>query len=410
MKKFLIKVALVAYTIIILCFCGCSGCSDNGKEEKFEVTFMVDNEVCSSCEIPFGKTIMPPQLEERAGYVFKGWYLSCEYIQKWNFDADVVKDNITLYGYWLTESENNFNVLFYDGEELIANEKVKAGLKTSEFFPPDKAGYNFTGWYYESSPFDFNTEVNDDIILHAKWELIIYTVIFTADGETIKECKYTVENKYIDIPSAPEKQYYTCEWESFNLELKDVEVNAVYTPVIYTATFICDGEITRKTCYTVEDKVIMPEPPEKAGYTAEWSGLPITGGDITLTAVYTPIVYTVRFIAFGEIIDEVNYTVINNTITPPAVPELRGFSGEWEEINLTTGDRDIYAVYKLIDYKVTFIADGEIIAVRYYNIEDMKINVPKIPEKDGYTAKWEDFDLSELNDITVKAEYEPIRI
>ena len=38
----------------------------------------------------------------RPGYTFAGWYSDAACTQKWDFDADVVADNVTLYGRWLS--------------------------------------------------------------------------------------------------------------------------------------------------------------------------------------------------------------------------------------------------------------------------------------------------------------------
>ena len=48
------------------------------------------------------------------------------------------------------------------------------------------------------------------------------------------------------------------------------------------------------------------------------------------------------------------------------------------------------------------MADGEIISQQSYTITNKRITEPSVPEKAGYTAKWESYELK-LEDITVKA-------
>lgn len=48
-----------------------------------------------------GAHIVCPQLPERYGRTFLGWYSDDEYSRKWNFEEDTVKGNMTLYARWL---------------------------------------------------------------------------------------------------------------------------------------------------------------------------------------------------------------------------------------------------------------------------------------------------------------------
>ncbi len=64
----------------------------------------------------------------------------------------------------------------------------------------------------------------------------------------------------------------------------------------------------------------------------------------------------------------------------------------------------VYAKWSPIEYTVTFVADDETVAERTYIIEDESVDVPEIPKKDGYFGAWEDFQLCAC-DITVNAIY-----
>ena len=39
------------------------------------------------------------------------------------------------------------------------------------------------------------------------------------------------------------------------------------------------------------------------------------------------------------------------------------------------------------------MADNKVVDVLEYNIENTEIEVPEVPAKSGYTAKWEEFNL-----------------
>ncbi|MBO5511008.1 MAG: leucine-rich repeat domain-containing protein [Clostridia bacterium] len=58
-------------------------------------------------------------------------------------------------------------------------------------------------------------------------------------------------------------------------------------------------------------------------------------------------------------------------------------------------------------FTITFIADGKTVATVPYWNTDHSIEIPAVPHKPGYTGVWEDFDLSNGGNITVHAIYTP---
>ena len=247
-----------------------------------------------------------------------------------------------------------------------------------------------------------------NIIVNAVYTPIEYTVTFVADGATVDTVLYTVENRDIAEPLVPEKTGYYAEWENYALTTGNVTVNAVYTPVVYTVTFVADNETVAERTYTVEDNTFAaPSVPNKVGYTGVWETYSLKTGDMTVNAVYTPIEYTVTFVADGATVDTVLYTVENRDITEPLVPEKTGYSAEWENYALTADNVTVNAVYTPVVYTVTFVADGETIAERTYTIEHTEVAAPPVPSKEHYTAAWEEYFLT-TGDLTVNAVYTPI--
>ena len=264
---------------------------------------------------------------------------------------------------------------------------------------PEKAGY--TGAWEEYELTLGNVTVN------AVYTPIEYTVTFIADDVTVGADSYTVEDKEITEPEVPEKAGYTGIWEEYELTLGNVTVNAVYTPIEYTVTFMADGVTVGADSYTVEDKEITePDVPEKAGYTGVWEEYELTLGNVTVNTVYTPIEYTVTFIADDVTVGADSYTVEDKEITEPEVPEKAGYTGAWEEYELTLGNVTVNAVYTPIEYTVTFIADDVTVGADSYTVEDKEITEPEVPEKAGYTGIWEEYELT-LGNVTVNAVYTP---
>ena len=63
---------------------------------------------------------------------------------------------------------------------------------------------------------------------------------------------------------------------------------------------------------------------------------------------------------------------------------------------------------RTVEFKITFVADGKTVATVPYWTTDHNIEIPAVPHKPGYSGVWEDFDLSNGGNITVHAIYTPI--
>ena len=299
---------------------------------------------------------------------------------------------------------------------------VKEGYRA--FWPEFKHLIMNDELYFENGTYSFTVVV--------EYEIINYSVIFKADGVQVGETQYyNIENKEITIPEVPAKEGYTGVWEEFNLdELGDKVINAVYTEIVkppviepetYYITFVDKfGNVIEKIPFTVEtDPSTIKAPstvPELAGYNVSWPSFTLfdekrfeeTGTySFTVTAVYEAINYTATFMADGKVVAEITFTVETKSITEPAIPEKAGYTAVWSSYTLGTEDITIDAIYSTISYKVTFMADGEEVAVRYYTVENKEIDEPAVPAKEGYTGEWEEYTL-DLGDKVVNAVYTEI--
>ena len=128
----------------------------------------------------------------------------------------------------------------------------------------------------------------------------------------------------------------------------------VYTPVEYLITFTAEGKIVWAGTYTVEDEgVEEPEVPQKRGYEGRWRDYTLLPGGVAVSAVYTPIEYTISFIADGKTVAERKFTVEDeDALLPPALPEKVGHSGAWEEFSFDYADLEVHAVYTPLSYAV----------------------------------------------------------
>ena len=99
----------------------------------------------------------------------------------------------------------------------------------------------------------------------------------------------------------PAKAGHTGAWDrsDFTHITEDLTVTAVYTKEQYTVTFLVEGEeyASLKVAYD-EALTEIPEVPAKAGHTGSWDRSDFTHitEDLTVTAVYTPMLFTVTYL------------------------------------------------------------------------------------------------------------------
>lgn len=310
-------------------------------------------------------------------------------------------------------SEDLYSVQFVAGDEVI--DTVIYVFGTEEIDEPaipeafEKLGYTAAWGEYELNE-------TKRLTVELEYEAIVYKATFVADGKVVEVVDFTVEDETIDEPEVPAKEGYTGVWEDYTLEAKDITINAVYTaiekPVVveYTATFVADGKVVAVVKFTAEDKTIdEPDVPAKTGYTGAWEDYKLEAKDITINAVYTAIEYTATFKADGKVVGTVKFTVETKSLTEPAVPEKTGYVGAWEKYTLEPKDITINAIYTAEEYEATFVADGKVVAVVKFTVEDNSITEPAVPAKEGYTGVWEEYKL-EAKDITINAIYTAIDV
>ena len=265
-----------------------------------------------------------------------------------------------------------YTITYYKNLDNASNPNPASYTVISEDFniePLSFEGYNFLGWYSDSAlktPADTLIEKGSsgNLVFYGKWELEEHSAIFKADGIPVGEVKFNEFTSLIDEPAVPEKNGYTGAWESYSLGAEDITVNAVYTPIIYTITYYerLDGVTNvNKTEYTVESEDFTISPLKHQHYLFD-----------------------------GWFTDEICTALADTNIE-------KG----------TTGNVVLYAKWTAKEYTVTFKADGETVANVGFTVETESIQKPEVPKKAGYNAKWEAFMLG-TESFTVNAVYTPI--
>ena len=129
-----------------------------------------------------GSRIHQPSNPTKSGNAFVGWYTdNGTFLNAWDFDNDIVEDDITLYAKWNAQ----YTVEFRNGSTLLNRVTVKPSEKLTLPTAPTKSdserAYDFMGWAttnntyvsndkYVASPdflWDFDDEVTSDMTLYA---------------------------------------------------------------------------------------------------------------------------------------------------------------------------------------------------------------------------------------------------
>lgn len=358
--------------------------TDNTDENVYYAAFFADGKLVSKVQYTSGaESIAEPKVPEKTGYTGKwaGYSLS---------DGGVVV---------LADYEPVvYNAVFKADGQTVAT--VKYTVETpyiNEPEIPDKPGYTAVWPAY-------NLTVGG-ITVNAQSTAVSYTVHFIAECNEIGTRQFTVESSSVTEPDVPEKQGYDGLWTKYLLKAEDVYSYAMYTPAEYEGLFTAEGKTVLKFTYTIEDEsTFIPDVPSKTGYSGKWDTITLPAGGTEIQAIYTANTYNIKFIVDGVVKHTVSYTYGDESIEIPPVPEKAGYTSKWTAVTLGAGDSEVRAVFTPITYTVTFIADGVIVKNVPYTVETYSISVPPVPEKENMNGYWEHFELG-TEDLTVNAVY-----
>ncbi len=331
----------------------------------------------------------------RKGYIIdKFIYIENEEEKEWNIAEDVVTKNISIDVVWRAA---NYSVTFdSDGGSKVENAEIDYDGEFS-FGVPEKLGYDFVGWAYNDILITdgqgkglavWNID-KEKIELKAVWQATVYSVSYgNLKGATnTNAASYTIETS-VTFADIAQEGYTFIEWQDEKGE-KITEISegntgnrtitAVWNLIGYKATFKADGAVLSVVDFNVEtEQVTEPTIPEKTGYTHAYEEYSFVARDITVNAVYTPIVYTITYANVSgnyDIDAPVNGNPTTYTIETPTITLQNASKSGYTFANWTVGNdaitqiplgsygnKTIKANWNAIEYKVAFVmenADGE---------------------------------------------------
>ncbi len=256
-----------------------------------------------------------------------------------------------------------------------------------------------------------------DITVEGRYVPVEYTITFTSNGKTVKTQVYTVETQDSVSPpqlSLPAKEGYYSEWEDWTGKIGNLTVNEIYVAEEYTIYFYCECRFISQIEFTVEtelSQIELPEIPDKSGYSGVWENFAITASDIEVNCIYTPVVYKATFMSDGKVIGTDTFTVEDEVLDYPYVEKREGYDWVWDKHSIEADNITVEGRYVPIEYTITFVSNGKIIETRGYNVETLDLIVPpakSLPVKQHYTSEWESWS-GKTGNITVNEIYVPVK-
>lgn len=261
------------------------------------------------------------------------------------FDQAIYTD-LELYALWCDYK----NVYFYYGEDDTRVVKIFRDGAMATLPDGELDGYIFGGWY-TNELLTGNKVTNVSFgslatMYYAKWSIAQYTISFVADGKLVSSSKFSIEEADIFVPPVPAKDHYSGVWENYELQYKNMTVNAVYTPDSVKLTLKSDGDYNYQTVVYGENYSLSV--PRKKGYDFDgwfYKDQRVTDANGNSLAPYTfdgSVTFTAKFLSTkctlffesngGTAIDsvEVDYA-IPYTITEEPTREGFFFGGWFDE-------------------------------------------------------------------------------
>ncbi len=244
---------------------------------------------------------------------------------------------------------------------------------------PTKNGYTFAGWYADSNlttPYVFTTMPATAITVYAKWTANTYNANFFIDGES--EPYATVPAAYGSSFTAPElpseEGYSFSPWNPSDFVMNDTgrTYTTTKTANVYTITFKDRaGNVIDSRSQTYGNALYIPNAPVITGETfsgwngsdgsfiaADATGVMVPAGNVTYTASYGQVTYTVTYYVDGVQYGEPQSYTYGANIIPPnyTAPAGQSWSG-WQNLPLTMPANNIVVTSTLtpIEYTLTFL-------------------------------------------------------
>jgi uncharacterized repeat protein (TIGR02543 family) len=211
---------------------------------------------------------------EKDGYTFEGWYINSNFIERITEIPKGTFGEIQLYAKFVLKE---YSIIYHNGGEHSNPISYTSADSTIIFSDAVKTGYEFIGWYIDTSFTNLITEIisgsTGDIELYAQFSPINYTITYKLNGgvnSIANPDNYTIESELI-ILEDPYKEGYTFNgWytdSEYTIPIYEIsqgstgnlELFAWFTINTYNVTFyVSDGAYVINNAYVYFEEVIYP--------------------------------------------------------------------------------------------------------------------------------------------------------
>lgn len=439
MKKFFAAIAFIFCLILVSC---------KAEITNYKITYHDEGTIT---ELEYKPNEVIPNKDilgsSKEGYELEGWYFDSSYSSAVSFPYTVTEDK-DFYARWI----QIHTITLMNGTVTLKTEKVKDGQTFSNPADPQITGAGtFKGWSSskdEYVPFDFNTKIEENVVLYAFFEEPAPSTITVSfmNGDAVLETKSINKNASVESIAAPTQTGYTFrgwstkekEYAEFDFTSKienDLVLYAFYEINSYIVTYKYND--TTYTTQTVDynSATEAPKDPIITSYIfVEWctdenckTAYDFTSkvtSNITLYAKLDPVTtHTLTLVIDGKQ-SQVQINT-NFTIDSVDVPVKEGYeiTAWYTNANYTTPfdattkitkDTTLYGKTTIKSYTVTFINESATLSIETVE-HNAVVTLPSTPSKTGYAFKgWstKEKEYVEFNktlpiteDVTVYAHY-----
>ena len=381
---------------------------------QYTITFDTDggSEIAAITQ-DYNTAVTAPAAPTKTGYTFVSWDKE--------IPATMPAENITIKAIWQI---NKYTVTFdSNGGTEVAPITQDYATEINAPTAPTRVGYEFAGWDKDVPA----TMPAEDLTLTAQWtaKKFIYTFTKKDNKDNVASDVIEIEQTFDAAVVKPTDEQLNWEEHTFDKYVETVPetvteegaktFTALYNINKYTVKFVV-GEVIHEATLEYGSPITIPEIPAKEGYTGAWDkevAKTVPAENVTYTAVYTPIEYTVTFNTDGgSEVASIKVTYGSAITLPEKNPTKEGYTfKEWGNVPATmpANDVELKAIWTINKYNVTFDFgfDGLVDTKDYeYNAE---IVIPDVPSRAGWVFKgWEPEVAKTVpaSDVTYTAQWE----
>lgn len=375
----------------------------NNIKASFEITlyksYLVEFIGYDVVEVEEGNTCSYKEVSKE-NFKFNGWFTDEELTNQFDFNSKIEK-NTKLYPKF---TEIEMVSVEYKDYKTITIEKYSKACELK----PSKEGYTFAGWFKDekfTKPYNFNLQVEQDIILYAKWigdickvNFIDGSIVEVNYGDKVTEPKDVISANSIVTGWFIDKQL-TKQYDFNTIIVKDITLYPQWELKSLKVSFYDnDGQVIKVVDVDYNQKVNELEAKQITGhYFSGWFvesnfknkfnfSNPITK-DTSIYGKWTKETFLVIFVDENdEIISREIVKYGNSLQLRPDVPNKEGYDGQWSTSNFTNIKKSItiFPIYTLKIYTVTYNTDGGSNIIDSFVKHGDVLTKPTNPIKSGY--------------------------